>query len=336
MRRYVSKRLLTILPSLFGLLVLSFALVQLMPGDPAAAIAGEGATPQMIEAVRQNYGFDKPIWVQFLIYIEKAATLDFGTSFFTQRPVAADLLERLPATLELILLSLAISAVVGVALGTLAAINHNSLLDQVIRIATVAGLALAAFWVGIMLQIYLSMELGLFPLRGRLSVGTPAPPFITGLYLVDSLLTGHFTTFVDALRHLALPAITLALGPLATIARFTRATVLETMQMDFVAYETAVGYSRRRVVWTYVLRNSLSTTITQLGLLFGSLLSGAVAVEAIFNWPGIGSYTVQAIFTSDFNAILAVILLTGLVYLLVNILVDLVHAWIDPRISEQL
>lgn len=336
MLRYLITRLLTIIPSLLGLLVLSFALLQLIPGDPAAAIAGDGATPQMIEAIRQSYGFNEPIHGRFLIYLKQVAVLDFGNSFFTQRPVAEDLLQRLPATIELIFLSLLIATVGGVALGTISAINHNSVLDQLIRIGTVAGLALAAFWVGIMLQIYLSMDLGLFPLRGRLSVVTTPPPFITGLYLVDSLLTGHFAIFVEALHYIALPALTLALGPLATIARFTRATVLETMQMDFVAYETAVGYSRRRIVWTYVLRNSLSTTVTQLGLLFGSLLSGAVAVEAIFNWPGIGSYTVQAIFTSDFNAILAVILLTGLVYLLVNILVDLVHAFVDPRVAEQM
>lgn len=336
MLRYFIKRLLTIIPSLLGLLVLSFALLQLIPGDPAAAIAGDGATPEMIADIRRSYGFDQPIFVQFVIYLKQVAVLDFGTSFFTQRPVATDLLQRLPATIELIFFSLIIATAVGVALGTISAINHNNPVDQVIRVLTVAGLALAAFWVGIMLQIYLSMELGLFPLRGRLSVATPPPTFITGLYLVDSLLTGRFATFAESLRHIALPAITLALGPLATIARFTRATVLETMQMDFVAYETAVGYSRRRIVWTYVLRNSLSSTVTQIGLLFGSLLSGAVAVEAIFNWPGIGSYTVQAIFTSDFNAVLAVILLTGFVYLLVNIIVDLVHAWIDPRVAEQM
>lgn len=336
MLRYLVKRLLTIIPSMLGLLVLSFALLQLIPGDPAAAIAGDGATPEMIEQIRERYGFNDPIHIRFLQYLQQVAMLDFGNSFFTQRPVASDLLQRLPATVELILVSLFIATVGGVALGTISAINHNSLLDQLIRIVTVAGLALAAFWVGIMLQLWLSMDLGLFPLRGRLSVATRPPPFVTGLYLFDSLISGRFSTFLESLRYIALPAVTLALGPLATIARFTRATVLETMQMEFVAYETAVGYSRRRIVWTYVLRNSLSTTVTQLGLLFGSLLSGAVAVEAIFNWPGIGSYTVQAIFTSDFNAIIAVILLTGFIYLLVNILVDLVHAWIDPRVAEQM
>lgn len=333
---YLIKRLLTMIPSLLGLLVLSFALLRLIPGDPAAAIAGDGATPAMIEAVRQSYGFNEPVYVQFLIYLKQVLVLDFGNSFFTQRPVAEDLLQRLPATMELIFVSLVIATVGGVTLGTISAIHHNSLVDQVIRIVTVAGLALAAFWVGIMLQLYLAMDLGLFPLRGRLSISSPAPPFITGFYIIDSLLTARFSAFGESLRHMALPAFTLALGPLAAIARFTRATVIETLQMDFVHYETAVGYSRRRIVWVYVLRNSLSTTVTQLGLMFGSLLSGAVAVEAIFNWPGIGSYTVQAIFTSDFNAVLAVILLTGFVYLTVNIIVDLVHAWIDPRVAEQL
>jgi peptide/nickel transport system permease protein len=187
-----------------------------------------------------------------------------------------------------------------------------------------------------MLQLLFSMQLDLLPLRGRLGTATAAPPHLTGLFVLDSLLTGRLDTLRDALRHLALPAITLSLGAMATITRFTRSGVLETMQKEYVLYEVAAGYPRWLLIAVYVLRNSLVATITQIGLLFGALLAGAVVVESIFDWPGIGSYAVTAIFTSDYKAILAVTLLVGVVYSLVNIAVDLVHGVIDPRVAAEL
>src|SRR6185503_4303357 len=215
-------------------------------------------------------------------------------------------------------------------------VRHNRWLDHLLRFFTVGGIAIASFWFAIMLQLLFSMHWDVLPLRGRLSAIMDAPRNITGLYLIDSLLTGRFDIFWNALRHITLPAVTLAMGSLATITRFTRSGVLETLQKEYVQYETAVGYPQWLLISVYVLRNSVVATVTQIGLLFGALLAGSIVVESIYDWPGIGSYAVQAIFTSDYKAILAVTLLVGAVYSVVNIVVDLVHGLIDPRVAEQL
>jgi peptide/nickel transport system permease protein len=336
MLRFAIRRILLVVPALFGLLILTFVLVRIVPSDPSAALAGENATAEQIETIRTQYGFDRPLYEQFLIYLGQVLRGDLGSSVYSNRPVAGDIAQRLPATLELTLAALLLAAGIGIPLGVLAAVSHNTALDHVLRVFTVGGLAIAAFWLAIMLQLLFSMELDWLPLRGRLGVAVDAPPDITGFYLIDSLLSGELGTFWDALRHIALPAITLSFGAMATITRFTRSGVLETLQSDFVLYETAVGYPRWVIIGFYVLRNSLVATVTQIGLLFGALISGAIVIEAIFDWPGIGSYAVQAIFNADYKAILAVTLLVGVIYALVNILVDLVHGWIDPRVAEQL
>jgi peptide/nickel transport system permease protein len=336
MTRFVLRRLLLALPALFGLIVLTFTMLRVLPHDPSAALAGENATPEQIAAIRKAYGFDEPIWKQFVIYVGQVARADLGNSIISNRPVASDIAWRLPATIELTFVALLFAAFVGIPLGTVAAVWHNSPFDHFMRIATVAGLAIASFWFAIILQITFSMQLDWLPLRGRYPVGFEAPTHITGLYLVDSLLTLRFGQFWAAFAHIIMPAFTLSLGGLASIARFTRAGVLETMQKDFVQYAEAAGYARRRVIWVYVLRNSVVAATTQIGLLFGTLISSAVAVEAIFDWPGVGSYAVSAILTSDYKAVLAVTLMVGVIYALVNIVVDVVHAMLDPRVAENL
>ena len=336
MGRFILRRMLFVLPSLLGLLVLTFVMLRVLPNDPSAALAGENATPEQIAAVRKAYGFDEPIWKQFVIYLKQVARADLGTSIISGRPVVSDITLRLPATIELTFVALLFATLVGVPLGTLAAVWHNSPFDHVMRIVTVGGLAIAAFWFAIILQLIFSMSLDWLPLRGRLSVGAPEPAALTGLFLVDSLLVGRLDIFWDALRHIVMPAFTLSLGGLASIARFTRAGVLDTLQKEFVGYAEAAGYRRRRIIWVYVLRNSVVAATTQIGLLFGALISSAVAVEAIFDWPGIGSYAVNAILTSDYKAILAVTLVVGVIYAIVNIVVDIVHALLDPRVAESL
>jgi peptide/nickel transport system permease protein len=336
MFRFLIRRILLVVPVLFGLLLLTFTLMRAIPADPAAALAGENASAEDIARIRERYGFDRPVYVQFPVFLKQVLSGDFGTSAYTNRPIITDITQKLPATLELTVVALLIIGVGGIALGTLGAVWHNSLFDHLVRIFSIAGLAVATFWLAIMLQLCFSMELGWLPLRGRLPTGTLPPPAFTGSYLVDSLLAGDFVTFGQAIRHIALPAVTLAIGGLATVARFTRSSIVENMQKEYVTYERAVGYPKRRIIVPYVLRNSLTTPITQLGLLFGGLISGAVVVEAIFDWPGLGSYLVSAIFTSDYNAILAVTLVIGVIYALVNIAVDVVHALIDPRVAEKL
>jgi peptide/nickel transport system permease protein len=332
---FVLRRCALAIPSLIGLLVLVFLLIHAVPSDPAAIMAGDAATPQQIEALRHEYGFDRPLWRQFIVYAEKTAQLDFGESAFSHRPVSLDIAQRLPATLELTFAAMILSIVVGVPLGVFAALHHNQWPDYALRILSVLGVALAAFWVAIMLQLFFSMRLGWLPLRGELTVGISPPPAVTGSVLIDSLLSLRFDAFRDAIAHLVLPAVTLSLGGIASIVRFTRAGVLDTLQQDFVTYERAMGYRRARLIWRYVLRNSVTATISQIGLLFGGMIAGGVVVEAIYDWPGIGSYTVNAILTGDHQVMLAVTLLVGVVYAALNILTDVAHGLIDPRLTEQ-
>lgn len=335
MLRFVLRRCGLAVPSLFGLLVVTFLMIRLVPSDPAAAMAGDAATPEQIALLRHKYGLDQPVWDQFVVYLGRIVRLDLGESAFTHRPVATDIAQRLPTTLELIFASMFLSVGLGVPIGVLAALRHNEMPDFVLRVLSVLGVAVATFWFAIMLQLLFSMQLHWLPLRGQLADSVPRPVNITGFLLLDSLLGRRWDAFGDALAHLVLPAVTLAFGGLSGIARFTRAGVLDTLQNDFVFYERAMGFRRSRLIWRYVLRNSVTATVTQIGLLFGGLIAGGVVVEAIFDWPGIGSYTVQAILTGDRQVMLSVTLLVGVIYAVVNILTDLVHGLLDPRLLDR-
>jgi peptide/nickel transport system permease protein len=333
---FLLRRILLTIPVLFGLVTLTFIMVRLVPNDPAAILAGDQATPQQIAALRLQYGFDQPLPLQFVIYVEQIFSGSLGVSYLTQRPVATEITERIPATLELALFAMGLATLIGIPLGLVTALRHNHLLDHILRVGAIAGLAIASFWLALVLQFVFSMELDWLPVQGRLTSGLAPPPFVTGFYLVDSLVTLHFAIFADALRHIILPAVTLAVAPMATIMRFTRSAVLATLRREFVDYERAVGYPHRVLMWKYVLRNSLVTPVTQIGLLLGGVLAGAVVIEAIFDWPGLGSYAVLAIASSDYQATLAVVLVVGMFYTGINIIVDIVHALIDPRIMEQI
>jgi len=305
--------------------------VHITPGDPLVAVLPADASQELAAQMRTAYGFDRPLPEQFLHYLVQLAHGDLGSSYFTRRPVIDDLVERLPATLELTFVALLISVGLGIPLGVVAALYHNRWLDQILRLFSVGGIAIASFWLALMLQLVFSMDLDWLPLRGRVSITGDAPDTLTGLYVIDALVTGRFDILADALEHLVLPAVTLAFGSLATIVRFSRSGVLETLQKDFVTFETAIGYPRRIVIAKYVLRNSLVSTVTQIGLLFGGLIAGGVVVEAIFDWPGIGAYAFSSIFQSDYNAVMGFTLWAGSIFILVNLLVDLAQALIDPR-----
>jgi ABC-type dipeptide/oligopeptide/nickel transport system permease component len=292
-------------------------------------MAGENAPAEQVQALRQKYGLDLPLPQQFLRYIGDVATGNMGTSLFTQRPIAEDLWARLPATLELALCAIVIAIMAGVPLGVVAALRRNSLLDHVVRLVTITGLAMAAFWLAILLQLLFSMWLGLTPVQGRINGWGPDP--ITGFYTIDAVLRGDWETLGQSLRHLALPMLTLALPAMATIVRFTRAGVLNVMSSNFVFYQGAMGIPRRRVVWKYILRSALIGTLTQIGLIFGTLIANAVVVETVFDWPGLGSFAVSSILQSDYNAIMSFTLFIGVVFILVNLLVDIAQAVLDPR-----
>jgi peptide/nickel transport system permease protein len=303
-----------------------------IPADPAALVAGEMATAEQVKAIRHELGFDQPLYVQLGFYLKQLSRADLGKSLYSGRRVSQDLIDRFPATLELTLAAMFISIFVGMPLGIVSALKRNSLIDHVLRGFTVSGLAIASFWLGIMLQLFISMWLGLTPLGAR--IGVSGPRSITGLYILDSLLTLNGTALLSSMLHIALPSITLAFSALATITRFIRSGILDVIQRDFILYERAMGLPPKLVIHKYLLRNAVISTVTQIGLLFGLLLAGAVVIETVFDWPGLGLYAYQSIILSDYQAILGVTLLAGFVYVSVNLIVDLVLTLIDPRKAE--
>lgn len=329
---YAIKRILYAVPTIVGLLILAFVISRVIPADPAALVAGEMATPKQIEELRRQYGFDKPLYVQMVLYFKQLSKGDLGKSLYSGRKVLTDLIDRFPATLELTLVSMLISILMGVPLGIIAALKRNSLLDHLLRGFTVAGLAIASFWLGIMLQLFFSMWLGITPLGSR--IGVDPPKFITGMYILDAILTFNGSALLSALKHIALPAITLAFSSFATIARFSRSGVLDVIQEDFILYERAMGLPPRLIVYKYLLRNAAIATVTQIGLLFGLLLAGTVVIESVFDWPGLGLYAFNAIVLSDYQAILGVTLWAGIAYVTVNLMVDISLTVVDPRKAE--
>jgi peptide/nickel transport system permease protein len=325
----VLHRLAWFVPTLLGLLALTFIVSRVIPADPVALVAGETATPQQLEALRRDLGFDRPLPLQFVDYVARLARGDMGTSLYTTRAISEDLAHRLPATIELTLAAMVVSVAVGIPLGVLCALWRNSALDHAVRVVTVSGLAIASFWLGIMLQILFAMRLGWTPLNGRMQ-GFP-PPGVTGLLLVDAVLARDWASVGTASMHLALPTATLAFPALATLVRFTRAGVLDVMQSNFVLYERAMGLPGPVIVWKYILRNALTSTVTQVGLLFGILLAGAVVTETVFDWPGIGTYAYNSIIRSDYNAVMGFTVWAGVIFIVVNLVVDVAHTLIDPR-----
>jgi len=334
MIRFICRRIAQILPLLLGLVLLTFFLYRFVPQDPAVALAGDQATREQIEEIRRTFGLDQGLHVQLYTYLSRLAQGDLGFSYFTHRPVMVDLWERLPATLELVIVSLLISVVIGVPAGVIAAWRQDTLGDLAIRIVSILGLAVASFWMAIMLQLLFSMNLDLLPLRGRLDVSTPPVPTVTRFLLIDTLLAGRWDAFVDACRHLVLPALTLASGCSASLVRFTRAGMLDVLKKDYIFYAKAAGYGRRQLLWKFALRNAVTSTVTQIGLLFGALLVGAVVVENIFSWPGLGAYAVGAMYTADLQPLLGVTILIGVMCSVINLIVDVVQAMLDPRIRQ--
>jgi peptide/nickel transport system permease protein len=325
----VLKRLAWLAPTLAGLVAIVFFISRVIPADPVALLAGETASRAQIELLRQRLGLDQPLIVQLAQYFKQLLSGDLGTSLFTTRPVWEDLSARLPATIELTVAAMLVSVVFGIPLGVVAALNRNNFVDHLLRVVTVAGLAVASFWLALLLQLLFAMDLRWLPLQARIT-GFP-PPAITGFYVIDALIEGNFTRLGNVLAHLTLPALTLAFPALATVVRFTRAGVLETLQRSFVTYQRAMGIPAGLIVWKYVLRNSLVSTVTQIGLLFGILLAGAVVIETVFQWPGIGAYAFEAILQSDYPGVMGFTVYAGFVFGVVNLIVDVGHAVLDPR-----
>ncbi len=325
----VARRCVWMPPTLLGLTLIVFIISHVIPADPARVLAGENASVQQLTELRHRYGLDLPLPRQFLRYVSDVVSGDMGISLYTQRPVADDLLERLPATFELAIYAMLVAILAGVPLGVVSALRRNSVLDHVVRLVTIAGLAMAAFWLAILLQLLFSMELNIAPVQGRIDGWGPEP--ITGFFTLDALLRADWDSLAKSLHHLVLPMMTLAIPAMATIVRFTRAGVLNVMSSSFAFYQAAMGLPRRVTVWKYILRSALIGTLTQIGLVFGNLLAGAVVVETVFAWPGLGTFAYNSILQSDYNAIMGFTLFTGTVFIAVNLLVDVAQALLDPR-----
>jgi peptide/nickel transport system permease protein len=331
--RLIVRRLLFLVVVLFGLSVITFSLSHVIPGDPARLMAGPRASASAVKKIRQQFGLDDPLPQQYLTYVGEVLHLDFGMSFTTRRPVAQDLQRFLPATVELGLYAFVISTVIGIPLGVLSAVKRDQWPDHIARFVSISGLALPVFWLAIMAQFIFFGRLGWLPDGERLPIGIEPPPTITSLYTVDALLTGNFSLFWLALKHLAMPALVLAYGSLAVVTRMVRGGMLEVLNQDYIRTARAKGITQRGVVLGHALKNALLPTVTSVGLQIGLLLSGAFLVEIVFSWPGIGRYAVDAIQRLDYNATMATTLLIALIFVLLNLLVDIAYLFLDPRIS---
>ena len=285
----------------------------------------------MIATIRHEYGLDQPLPLQFLRYVSDLARLRLGRSIQTGDQVSDDLARYFPATLELVLLSMAFSVVVGVPLGMLGAVRRNRPFDHIVRVLAVSGVALPAFWAALLLQLFFSVRLGWLPTSGQLSVATAPPPPITGMVLADALLAGQGAVFVEALQYAILPAFVLALPSLAAILRVNRAEMIEVLSSDYVTAAHAHGVSPWRVIGWLALKNAMLPTLAMIGLRFGWTLGSTVLVETVFDWPGIGLYAVYSAIASDFKPVMGVTLLVGITFMLTNLLIDLAYGWLDPR-----
>ena len=329
----VLRRLATALPSIAGVIVVTFLLTRALPGDPAAYFAGVAATQQAVEEIRHLMGFDRSLPVQFLDYLRQLAHGDLGTSISTGQPVAQELLTRLPASAELTFSALFLALTIAVPLGVAAARRPGSWVDHACRIVTTAGVSLPVFFTGLLLVYLLYYLAGWAPAPlGRLDVFNSPPTNWTGFYLIDSLITGDFAAFHATAAQLALPTATMAIFALAPLARITRGSMLAALGSDFVRTARANGLSRRRIVYVYAFRNAVLPVITTLGMVFSFMLGANVLVEKVFAWPGIGSYAIEALISSDYAPVQGFVLTMALLYVLLNLLIDLLYGLVDPRV----
>ncbi len=329
-RDYLIKRLLHVIPVLLGLSILIFVISRVMPGDPVRLALGPEATKEQIEQLRQEMGLDQPLHLQYVNYVKGVAHGNLGQSLRTHRDVSKDLIERFPATLELTAVAMVFAVLLGVPLGVRAAIRQDKAEDQVSRLIALSGVALPRFWLGILLQLVFAYYLGLLPTIDR---AASPPEHITGLYLLDSVLTWNWRAFWDSLVHIALPAFTLSLATLAQIMRLTRASMIDQMRQDYVMAARTYGLPEGLITYKYMLKNAFTSTLTIIGLTYGFLLGNAFLVETVFSWPGMAQYGVQAVIYKDFNAVVAVTMVIGTAYVLVNLVIDMLYGYLDPRVK---
>ena len=331
-RFYILRRIALVIPTLIGLSILTFSIARIVPGDPVGLAAGPQATQEIKDALRRELGLDQPLPIQYINYMAGLFRGDWGESLYTRRSVIGDLRTFWPATLELTTAAVVFATLFGVPAGVISAMYRNRLPDHVARVLSLFFVSFPSFWLAMIFQTWFGRDLGLFPIGKRLPVLVSPPAPTTGLFLIDSLIQLDIETFLISLRHLFIPALVLSFGAFASITRITRASMVEALEKDFVRMERAIGIPYRVIIFKYVLRNALIATITVISLNFGWLMAGAILIETIFDWPGLGLYAVHASLSLDFQPIMGIAILYGIVFSVVNILTDIVYGILDPRI----
>jgi len=357
--RYIIRRLLLLVPVLIGISVITFAMMRLIPGDPAQIMLGEHATQEAVAEIRQRMGLDDPLPVQYLRYIESVLRLDLGRSIKTNRPVLQEIGQRLPATVELTLGAMLVACLVGIPAGILAAYRHNSVFDLATMFGSLLGVSMPIFWLGLMLAYIFGFRLRLLPPSSRLTIGVEmktiaeawglasgpavqssarimtADEFFSGFYILRAILTGNGKALLDVLSHLVLPSLALGSIPMAIIARMTRSSMLEVLGEDYIRTARAKGLKERTVLLRHALKNAFLPIITVIGLQLGFLLGGAILTETIFSWPGLGRLVVDRILFRDYPTVQGCVLVIALIFVSLNLLVDISYAYLDPRIHYE-
>ncbi len=334
MKRYILKRVLMLIPVLLGVSIITFVLVRLAPGDPAVVLAGEHATPPILEGIREKYRLNEPLYVQYWIWLEDALKGDLGRSIKSHELVMQEIWARFPNTIELTIGAMFIAIVVGVIAGVISATRQYSLVDYSAMVGALFGLSIPVFWLGIMLMMVFGIFLDWLPISGRLDPIYTVES-TTNFLIIDCIINGEWEALRNAFSHIILPSLALGTIPMAIIARMTRSSMLEVLRQDYIRTERAKGLSERVVIYKHALRNALIPVITVIGLNFGLLLAGAILTETVFAWPGVGKYAYEAVNYRDYPAVQGVVLFFATVFVFVNLAVDVLYAYIDPRIHYE-
>ncbi|UCF87900.1 MAG: ABC transporter permease [bacterium] len=329
---FIIRRTLIIIPTLLGVSIVVFLLLSITPGDPAELLLGERATEASLEAMREYLGLNEPLYVQYGLFLKRLVKFDLGETIWTRQKVSTEIKERFPATIELSLAAMFLSCLFGVVLGIVSASRQYSIFDYLSMVGSLVGVSMPVFWLGLMLMLVFALNLGWFPVSGRISTGTELH-VITNFYVLDAILTRNWKALGDVLHHLALPAIALSTIPMAIVARMTRSSMLEVLRQDYIKTARAKGLSEMKVVLKHALRNGLIPVVTVIGLQFGILLGGAILTETVFAWPGVGKWIYEGVVKRDYMVIQGGTMLVATAFVVVNTLVDILYAVINPRIS---
>lgn len=333
MIRYVLRRVMLTIPVLIGVTLLSFTLTNILPGDPARVLAGRYATREQVQATRERLGLDRPLPVQYLRYLGNLVQGDFGHSFHSRQEISKELLVFFPASLELALVAMALAVAAGVPLGVLTGTGRSPWVNSVVMFFSLIGVGMPQFWAGLVFQLIFFGKLRILPLSGRLSAELSPPPTVTRMYIVDAILAGQWAILVDAVRHMILPAFTVAMSAVASVTRITHAAMVEVMRHDYIRTARAKGLSELLVVGRHALKNALLPTVTTVAMQMGWLIGGSLLVEVIFTWPGLGRYAWMGIIRLDLPVVMGVSLVTTTTFIVLNLLADITYCFLDPRVA---